>query len=666
MNRVIKIFVPLLVVFSLFSCLEENDDPDYENKWLEINRLDQSCYYELGVPEESSFDGALYHDGVYIEYKTDTVNNVYVYFVSKKKINEREGVFVVLNLDGTLFAFGKPYRMVYACGNEDGSLSLLGMNGNDNNLKLYTVGAASKLLERQSSYKAVRTSQGYDPKSWIKVGLGNVPYLGNIIGLYDLGDAWNDHDSFQMASNLFTTGISYIAPEVSLPVSMLANEWDQQCQELLWRLYGNAGVKIEEVIPVGNNKFEVVVNIGEAQDLAKPYTANIEDNFGCRVVSVPREVYLAVCGSTVEYGDIDLAYSISDDVLIENEDGDNEIKATVTINIPKGKLLYLRPYLISYMRVSSASPAFTYLVKLFKKQYLYGPDYPYVNGGVDLSWKVNYLKGRSSNYENEAPKRTIEAQIEVCASRPPAESSDVAVVDWGYVLINKDGNIFDRFSFFENNDNEPIYATEVSKTVNYTFEEDELVVDDGNYTASLEGYLICPYMKFVNTNNWIPIQEDIYGEPEDFGFRYSSSPSYTFVDIEYYGSYVRDLPPWDPVLINSEEKIYADAQSEYCTNAEVKGAFFMKKANYREYGTNKYCSLFRDITKNSFEDGPDYNNVSFLWNRGDFSNMNKINYHIEYTTWDGSTGRSNTVYLNPVRHVTDKGEVYYFGFSPSL
>ena len=89
MNRVIKFFVPLLVVFSLFSCLEEDDDPDYENKWLEINRLDQSCYYELGVPEESSFDGALYHDGVYIEYKTDTVNNVYVYFVSKKKITER-------------------------------------------------------------------------------------------------------------------------------------------------------------------------------------------------------------------------------------------------------------------------------------------------------------------------------------------------------------------------------------------------------------------------------------------------------------------------------------------------------------------------------------------------------------------------------------------------
>ena len=38
------------------------------------------------------------------------------------------------------------------------------------------------------------------------------------------------------------------------------------------------------------------------------------------MVSVPREVYLAVCGSTVEDGDIDLAYSISDDVLIENEE----------------------------------------------------------------------------------------------------------------------------------------------------------------------------------------------------------------------------------------------------------------------------------------------------------------------------------------------------------
>ena len=666
----LRTFALMLLISLLTSCADKNDDESHytDPKWKELDKLDPSKFYDLTVDDDSGFDGAVYHDGAYIAYKTDEENEVYVYYVSKRDItNPRDGVFVVLNYDGTLQAFGQTERMMYACEDAGGVVSLVGCDDN-RGINLITPGDDSGRSMSAAAVDARGENHGYDCKSWINFGLSNVKGLGDVLTIYDLGDAWARHDSFKFTTSTFTAGVSYVGGlVVGLAVGAAVNEWEQECNELLFRLYGDAEPEIENIIPLGNDEFEVVVHILHAHSLAEPYSVNVEDNFGCRSLSTPRQIYLGVTGSNVQNADIALAYSMSDEVLIENDEGEDDIRMSAKIHIPKGKRLYLRPYLISYIKLLSENTVFINSVKLFKRQYRYGQDYIYVNPGIDFHWRQVSAIGERSSYNK--PNRSIDFQIEVIAKQfemKPDEYGQAGIVDWGYAIIDNDGSIYDRFSFREHNSTGDVNATEVSETINYTFNEDELDIDDIGFSAGIAGWHICPYIS-TNVNPGTLEVREIFGEPQPFDLLYSEEPDITFTGCDYYTSFMRDIGgAWGPILINDEENIYANAQSEFSVTARTKGAFFIKQATYKESGTNKYCSLFNNQTIEDFEDGEWPSDIIFMWNTSHFDKMKPIEYHIDYELTNGFLMSTNTVVLNPVPHIQDNGEIYYFGFKPSL
>lgn len=668
MKFFLRYFFPILIITLSTSCIDKNDDePEHtDSVWAELDKLDPSKFYDLMVDDHSGFDGVVYHDGAYIAYKTDEENKVYVYYVSKREITDpTDGVFVILNFDGTLFAFGHPGRIMYVCEDTDGALALIGLDDTEG-IKLITTGSDTRQSTSPTNIDSRTDYHGYEAKSWINVGLCNVKGLGDIMTIYDLGKAWVEHDSFKFTTTAFTAGVSYVGgPVVGLAVNVVANEWEQQCNELLWRLYGDAQPEIEDVIPLGNDQFEVVVHISHAQDLAKPYTVNIEDNFGCRSLSIPRQIFLGVTGSNVKYGDIDLAYGMSDEVLVVNDSGSEDIRMSTKIHIPKGKRLYLRPYLISYIKLLSENTTFIKSVKFFKRQYRYGPDYIYVNAGIDLRWRQINAKGQKSSYTN---RRSIDFQIEVIADQfelNDDEYGQVGIADWGYVIIDNEGSIYDRFSFKENNSDGDINATKICETVNYTLDEDELVVDETSYYAGLVGWHICPYICTNVDPETLEVRE-IYGEPQAFDLLYSQVPDITYTGCEYYSSYMRNINgAFGPVLINYEENIYANAQSDYSITTLVKGAFFIKSAICKESGTNKYCMLSTNDA-DDFEDGEATWYQTFLWHTAHFDNTKPVEYSLEYELTNGLRFNSNTVVLKPIPHTDDKGKTYYFGFKPSI
>lgn len=670
MKLLLRYFFSILIITLSTSCIDKNnDEPEYTDPvWEDLDKLDPSKFYDLTVEEWTGFDGAVYHNGAYIAYKTDEVNKVFVYYVSRHDITDPDdGVFEVLNFDGTLLAFGHPGRIMFACEDVDGAPGLIAPDDNGD-IKLITTGKDTRQSVSPANVASREDYHGYEAKSWINFGLSNVKGLGDVMTVYDLGNAWVEHDTFKFTTTAFTAGVSYVGgPVVGLAVGAIVNEWEQECEELLWRLYGNAQPEIEEVIPLGNDQFEVVVHIRNAQDLAKPYTVNIEDNFGCRSLSTPRQIFLGVTGCNVKYGDIDLAYAISDEVMVENDEGSEDIRMSAKIHIPKGKRLYLRPYLISYIKLLSENTAFINSVKFFKRQYRYGPDYIYVNAGIDLHWRQVNAKSVNSSYSD---KRSIDFQIEVIADQfelKDDEYGQVGVFDWGYVIVDDKGRIFDSFSFKENNSDGDINATTVCETVNYTIYEDKLTVDETSYYAGLVDWHICPYI-CTNVDPETLEFREIYGEPQPFDLLYSQVPNITYTGCEYYSSFMLDIyvSGKPPVLINSEENIYANAQSDFSITTAVKGAFFIKRATYKETGTNKYCLWHSDIFIDNLDDGEITYNDDFWWNNEHFDNAKPVEFSLEYELTNGLKFKSNTVVLNPIPHIDDKGKTYYFGFKPSI
>lgn len=672
-SKNVLLYIIISSIFFNTACIS---DPEIGNEidsnpWSEIKKLDQNKFYDLATTRESNFDGALFHRGAYIAYKTDTINSLYIYFVSRWDIKDSDGIFVVLKYDGSLFAFGHPEQVLYTCGSDDGSVYLIGNSSSDDNFKIISQSNSEDVYdEHHINNNTQLHSKGYDPKSWIKFGLSNVPYLSDFMNLYDLSKAWNGHDSFEMTTNLFTTGISYLSPEVSISVGPVLYEWEQQCNEFLRRLYGNIQAEIVEVIPISNNKCEVIISVANASDIAKPFVANIEDYFGSRQISAPREIYLAVFGSLYEYATIDFAYTISDEVLLENSNNDPEIRLSITLDVPIDKITYLRPYFISYVQMSGQDPIVKSF-KLFKKQYLYGPDYSYFFMDVDLSWKQTDARGKIvyDKQTNEG-QRSIDFQIEVAASRHNTPS-DISIVDWGYIIIDENGNTYDHFSFVTRGEGTSVSELSVEKTINYTCTSNDLFIDDNNYIATTNDWKICPFFTYLNSHDWVPTPKMIFGIPIDFKLYYNEVPKITFSEPTYLGSDVRS---WAssinrPICINSDEGIYAYYESFFETPATITGAFFIKNAHQCFTGINKYCDLYySDHIFFDFQDGNgyDFSLSGIRWKSPEFSNSSKWTYCINFTAINSRKYSSNMIYFSPIKHVDDDGKSDFFGFYPSL
>lgn len=140
-------------------------------------------------------------------------------------------------------------------------------------------------------------------------------------------------------------------------------------------MYENAKPRIKSVTHIGDGYHEVEIEINDAEILSTDYAINIEAYWGSQQRLIPRQTYLAVCANTQNFGDINSAYSISDEVLIKNDEMHNTISAKVYIHIPEGKYVYLRPYLNSYQRLRDDK-----ILRMFDKQYKYGEDFPYIYG----------------------------------------------------------------------------------------------------------------------------------------------------------------------------------------------------------------------------------------------------------------------------------------------
>ena len=90
---------------------------------------------------------------------------------------------------------------------------------------------------------------------------------------------------------------------------------------------------------------------------------------------------------------------------------------------------------------------------------------------------------------------------------------------------------------------------------------------------------MCPYITIAN-KEWITQFETIYGTPSELNFIYDEFPIIDYIEAEHVGSYVRDGGAWAPVLINPEEKIYADAQSDFRTKIKIEGAHIKNMASF--------------------------------------------------------------------------------------
>lgn len=670
-RKALKSFTFLLFSFLLFSvasCEEEEFNP-YKEQWENLSKLDKSQIYKVPVSEYSDFDEALYKDGKYIAIKTDTINGLYIYFVGRDDIDENEGVFVILNMDGTLNAFGKPGNIMFTCVDENGTLALVSPNRDSKaDIKIISTEKSSNTGKKK---QAPQKHHGYDPYSWIKVGLGTVPYLGDILGICDLGKAWNSHNTLDATTNLFTLALNYTPyKDISLPISILANEWEQQCNELRWRLYGDAEPEITSVVPLGYGYHEVTLKINNASTLSRPYTANIEDTFGSRQISANRETYVSVDCNRIANAGTGMAYSSSDEVLVENKDNGYEVVVTLQVYIPEGKITYLRPHLNSYLRFSGDQ-----IFHLFDKQYRYGKDYPYVYADVKYRWKQISAVGQAwSQPGTNTYKRSIDFQLELYGEKKTQDLHDIAIADWGVVFINKEGHIAETFSFVENNEDHNPNANKVSTTFNYTFHDDELTIDENNCTASVEDWLICSYVQFLNPNDWIPLPETVYGVPSDFSLHYKGVPSIRYTSSEYVGTYIYDETVWGwgkPFLINYEEKIYADAESNFNTFTETNGAFFIKDVKWRTSGSGwtKYCSAsFNSYNEQGIDviDGQGCGVKHLAWNREHFECTSTLQHYIEFTATNGQKNVSNTISLKPIPHKDSEGNTYYFGYKPDI
>ena len=659
MKKIQSLIVTLCALMCLTACIDIFEDDSDKTVWEQLRDLDKSKIYKLAVDEYSGFDEALYHNGSYIAIKTDTVAKNYIYFVCRDDIDQADGIFVVLGFDGTPKAFGSSDNMMYACTDEKGQVSFMGLDQNGTDIKILSCEEDNKLSAQ--TLKTKGKNNGYDPYSWIYVFAGEISApLGRAFSLYDFANSWKNRDGFGATVNAFCLGISF-SPYgiVSLPISVAYNEWEQQIKQLHWVLYENAMPQIKSVTHIGDGYHEVEVEINDAEILSTDYAINVETYWGCQQRLIPRQTYLAVCANTQKFGDINSAYSISEEILIKNDEKHNVITAKTYIHIPEGKFVYLRPYLNSYQRLRDDK-----VLRMFDKQYKYGSDFPYIYCDFEYYWNQKSAIGQISNGD-----RHIDYQIELSATKPSQESYDVPIADWGMILVDKSGSQREKHSFVVNNESYNPNATNISTTLNFTFGEEDLIIDDNNYTAKLEGFYLCPYITIAN-KEWITQFETIYGTPSELNFIYDEFPIIDYIEAEHVGSYVRDGGAWAPVLINPEEKIYADAQSDFRTKIKIEGAFFMKRIRYAQSGSawNKYCSIgsteWHDISY--IADGFDSGITSFNWQRGKISDSSTYSHYIEYDDVNGNLHRSNTLNLVPILRTTDDGKKYYFGFKPQI
>ncbi len=649
----------------IFLSCSKDDDFEPDSDWSELNNLDKSKYYQIPISEVSDFDEVLYHDGAYIAAKADQERGLYTYFVSKTSIADRQGIFLVMDAECNVYCFGHPDHIVVPCMDTDGNVAIMSTDDLTDAIDLTVLNTTS---EKNLKAPVSRAKEGYDPWSWVKLGLGEIPLLGQLISAYDFGKAWQDRDTFSMTLNLFCTGISYtpLAAPIGFGLNVSANEWEQECNRLKYILYGNAKPEIKEVINVGGTKHEVVVQISGASELTKPYTVNVTDNFGCRQLSVDRKTYLYVDCNLVPNAELDPTYAQSYGIAIENPGNDEPLTISVPIDIPEGQTLYLRPHLDSDTRLDNDK-----IFRLFNKHLLYGPDYTYGYADITLAWRQVDAIGHSKYENDNSRKRNITFQIEVRAKKASKDYKDLSITDWGFVIINEEGDFVDRFSFVEYNEDYDPYEQEVSRTIDYTLDERYLYVDDYDYVAETQGWQICPYSKISLSNEWIPREEEVYGKPMEFQLRYSAAPSIKYVDCEYFGTYIYDGTVWgygQPFLINYDEKIYADVVSNFDTTLEYQGSFFLDRAYYRKgEAWSKYCSaFFDDWVTQEFTDGQNSGIKSFAWNRSEYECNNTLSHYIEYHTTQSVAGISNKVLLVPIKKKDDKGNTYYFGYKPVI
>lgn len=659
MKKFKSFIITLCALFCLTACIDNFEDDSDKTVWEQLRELDKSKIYKLAVDEYSGFDEALYHNGSYIAIKTDTVTKTYTYFVCRDDIDQADGIFVVLDFDGTPKAFGTSDNMMYACADEKGQISFMGLDQNGADIKILSCEEDNKLSTQ--TLQTTGKYNGYDPYSWISVFAGEIySPLGHAFSLYDFANSWKNRDSFSTTVNAFCLGISFTPYGIiTLPISITYNEWEQQIKQLHWVLYENAMPQIKSVTHIGDGYHEVVVEINDAEILSTDYAINVETYWGCQQRLIPRQTYLAVCANTQSFGDINSAYSISDEILIKNDEKHNVVTAKIHVHIPEGKFVYLRPYLNSYQRLRDDKA-----LRMFDKQYKYGSDFPYVYCDFEYYWNQKSAIGQISN-----GNRYIDYQIELSATKPSQESYDVPIIDWGMILIDKSGNHREKYSFVENNESHNPNATNITTTLNFTFNEDDLIIDNYNYTAKLEGYHLRPYITIAN-KEWFSQFETNYGTPSEIKFIYDEFPTIDYTEAEYVGSYLRNGGGWSPVLINPEENIYANAQSDFRTKIKINGAFFMKRIRYAQDGNawNKYCYIgsteWHDISY--IADGYDSGLSSFNWQLGKISESSTYSHYIEYEDVNGITHRSNTLDLIPILHTSDEGEKYYFGFSPQI
>lgn len=638
---------------------EDDDDPYISPEWSDFEKLDKNMFYKVQIADWTGFEEVAYHDNKYIAVKTDMQNMSYIYSIGDKNIDDRNNIYIGLNFDGSLLAFGKLDNLMVSCYDSSGNLAFFSLNDNRDRMTF-------KSTNRKHQYSDTVNMGGQtDAWTYIRNGLGNIPGLDVIIKSYDFGKEWVSDSSFLEILDTFATTNEFTHSDLRLPVNISYQDWKDDCMYLYDFLCNGADIEISDVTYQDNNVMNVKVRCSVLSYFPQ-FDVNLEEShFPNGVI----DNYIKIDCEYISQNGKREVYAVSEEIPISNNEGASNTIVEVPVSVPNGTLIYLKPHLCP--RIKFADDVY---FRLFDKTHKYGYDFQYLCADGFISWKQVDAIG-STRYDANRPEnnyeRNITFKIEATGTLPILDAAAANLQDWGIAVFNNSDNDIpsQKFSLAETNGIIQIDNTEVNRIIELKLDSEYLTIDEEKYTANLEGWSICPYIdvKFAGNDD-----QSCYGKREPLNLTYDKKPSIIYNYAEYYSSYTRTQPPFSPHLINDEEKIYGDAESEFYTTFLITGGFFIKKRNWIRNGTGwtKYCTawfeFWNDLDQDEFTDGDNQGPRSFCWNMSNFECLSTLDHHIEFETFCGDKGLSNVLSFVPVAHKDDQGKTYYFGYSPQI
>lgn len=664
------------------SCFDTDDDFDnrYTSGWEEFEKLDKDKFYLTSAGPYSNFEELLYHDGKYIAAKYDEENRVFVYFLGRTDISDYYGIFIVINEDGTLNCFGHQDNIISTLISEDGDISFVGIDPITRDIRIIETDGKIETLSRADGQME---GGGYNVWSWVKVGLGFLPGLGEAIDIYDFNESWKKQEGVGATLAAFSLGVSIAAPEFSIvpnSLSVFYNEWEQECAELLKKLYGNCCPEITDIKSLGDDKYEITVNIQNIENVREYWTVNIENFFGCRQENIKREVYVGlILGEGINCSlDHKIDHAYEQDVVLGDK-ANPEFKFIMTV--PGKNLYYVRPYLNSDLRFNGDRR-----FRMFGKHILYGDPEALVNAPFDYDYQqINAIANTYYDHLENVYIRSIDFQYVVRSDVNFAifvATNDVYVLDYGIEVFDSNGNTVDGISFLQgranNNKNGNNYEITCNLEVSNRFDKVSFTpgfqIDENGFVAKTNGWTIKSYILVNVLDKWQHTEKRIYGQEREFVLRYDEDPSIRYTDCEYKWTHIFDGTIWgwgQPFLIGDEnDNIYGDAMSSCNVNCEITGAFFIKSRKYEAVGSGwtKYVELLVP-NEPQLDTYDGYTTCvtpgGIAWNRQHNSCTQSLHHLQRLETFGGRTISSNMVIFDPIYH-TDESGGYYFGYQPRI